>query len=85
MPQKRTFKINIYDLIAAMVFLGRKVTPEDITNYLYNDEWSDIDKYDILRAVNKALDDEMAKLPEDHYGLRKSENGRLYWLNYKVS
>ena len=88
MATKRTFKIHLFDLIAAMVFLSKKVTPEDLTNHLYSENWADCDKYEILDAVNASLDREMkkqtGKRPEDHYGLRKSENGRLYWLSYNI-
>ena len=86
--KKNKFKIHLFDLIAAIVFLGKKVTPEDLTNHLYSENWADCDKYDILAAVNEALDREMdkqsGKRPEDHYGLRKAEAGRLYWLSYNI-
>lgn len=85
---KRTFKIHLFDLIAAMVFLGKKVTPEDITNHLYSENWADCDKYEILDAVNAALDREMeaqtGKRPEDHYGIRMSSEYPLYWLDYSI-
>lgn len=88
MANKRTFKIHIFDLIAAMIFLGKKVTPEDITNHLYSTCWADADKYDILEAVESAFDREMkkqeGKKPEDHYGIRKHADGKLYWLSYSV-
>lgn len=73
--------IHIYDLVAALVFLGKKVKAADIANHIYHDRWSDIDKYDILRGVQKALDKEMAA-DGDHYGLRVE--GGLYWLNYEI-
>lgn len=85
---KRTFRIHLFDLLAAMVFLGKKVTPEDLTNHLYSEKWADADKYEILTAVNTALDREMkvqeGKHGEDHYGLRKHPDGRLYWLSYNI-
>lgn len=86
--KKRTFKIHLFDLIAAMVFIGKKVTPEDIANYLYNENWADADKYEILEAVQAAFDREMKKQEgkrgEDHYGLRKMDGGKLYWLDYNI-
>ena len=88
MANKKTFKIHLFDLLAAMLFLGKKVTPEDIANHLYDTCWASEDKYDILSAVNKAFDREMAnqdgKRPEDHYGLRKHPTLELYWLSYNV-
>lgn len=87
--RKRTFKIHLFDLIAAMVFLGNKVSPEDITNHFYQENWADADKYEILEAVKAAFSREMkvqeGKRAEDHYGIRKSEGLDLYWLNYNVS
>lgn len=88
MANKTTFKIHLFDLLAAFIFLGGKVTPEDITHHLYSTCWADADKYDILTAVKAALAREMGKQegkrPEDHYGLRKSKDHELYWLSYKV-
>ena len=105
MANKRTFKIHIHDLLASMIFLGKKVTPEDISIHLYNTCWSSEDKYDILGAVQAAFDREMKAQEkiqvlagagcygdyirlgvraEDHYGIRKSEHGHLYWLDYNV-
>ena len=85
--KKRSFKIHIFDLIAAMVFLGTKVRPEDITDHLYRENWSSEDKYQILDAVKAAFDREMAaqsgKRPEDHYGIR--ERNGLYWLDYNIN
>lgn len=85
---KRTFKISMPELVAVMVFLGKKVTPEDVTNHLYNEKWGDGDKYLILEAVRKAFKDEMAMQegprPENHYGLCKSESYDLYWLDYNI-
>lgn len=85
--KRRTFKIHIFDLVAAMVFLGKKVTPEDITNHFYNENWGSDDKYEILEAVKVALSREIkkqeGKRPEDHYGIR--ENNGVYWLDYKIS
>ena len=85
---RRVFKIHLFDLLATMLFLGRKVTAEDITHHLYSEQWADADKYDILGAVNDALDREMKKQEgkqrEDHYGLRKSDSGILYWIDYHV-
>lgn len=86
--KKRTFKIHIFDLIAAMVFLGKKVTPEDVANYFYQENWGDADKFELLEAVRTAFDREMdkqkGKRPEDHYGIRKSDSGALYWLDYRI-
>lgn len=86
---RRKLKLHIFDLIASMVFLGKKVTPEDIANHLHSTAWGDEDKYDILKVVNESLEAEMkkqdGKRPEDHYGLRKSSNGGLYWLNYNIN
>lgn len=85
---KHTFKIHIFDLLAAMIFIGKKVTPEDITNHLYTEQWSSENKYDILDAVQSSFDREMAiqegKRPEDHYGIRKHPSLNLYWLDYKI-
>ncbi len=85
---KRTFKIHIFDLIAAMIFLGKKVTPEDITNHLHREVWGDADKYELLGAVQNALTTEISrqvgKKPEDHYGIRKAKDLDLYWLDYKI-
>lgn len=82
----KVYRIHLFDLLACLLFLGCKATPEDITNHLYSEQWADADKYDILAAVNTALDREMKikESGEDHYGLRKSEHGALYWLNYSV-
>ena len=84
----RTFKIHLFDLLAAMLFIGRKVTAEDITHHLYSEQWADADKYEILEAVKTALDREMSKQEgrhrEDHYGLRKSDSGIMYWIDYRV-
>lgn len=84
--QKRTFKIHIFDLLAAMIFIGKKVTPEDITDHLYRENWASEDKYMILDAVNFALDREMkaqeGARPEDHYGFR--ERNGVYWLDYSI-
>lgn len=89
MTKRRVLKLHIFDLIAAMVFLGKKVTPEDIANHLYNTSWGDEDKYDILKVVKDSLDAEMkkqeGKRPEDHYGIRKSDTSLLYWLSYSVN
>ncbi len=82
---KRKLKIHIFDLVAAMVFLGKKVTPEDIANHLHSTCWGDVDKYDILPVVVEALKAELDKRPEDHYGLRKSETCHLYWLSYSIN
>ncbi|CAM0027417.1 hypothetical protein VPHD148_0131 [Vibrio phage D148] len=85
--KKRTFKIHIFDLIAAMVFIGKKVTPEDLANHFYNENWADADKYEVLDAVKVALDREMGlqkgKRSEDHYGFR--ENNGAYWLDYRIN
>lgn len=82
----RTFKIHLFDLLACMLFLGKKVTPEDITHHLYSEQWADADKYEILEAVKTSLDKEMAKQEgknrEDHYGLRNE--GVFYWIDYRV-
>lgn len=87
--KKRTFKIHIFDLIAAMVFIGKKVTPEDVANHFYQENWGDADKYELLEAVNATFDREMkkqeGKRAEDHYGIRKSDTSDLYWLDYKIS
>lgn len=89
MTKRRTLKLHIFDLIAAMVFLGKKVTPEDISNHLYTTSWGDEDKYDILKVVKSSLEEELkkqtGKRPEDHYGLRKSHTSDLYWLDYNVN
>lgn len=86
--KKRVFKIHLFDLIAAMVFLGKKVTPEDIANHFYQENWGDADKYELLEAVNTTLKREMkkqeGKRPEDHYGIRKSPESELYWLAYSI-
>ena len=88
MTVKRTFKIHLFDLLAAMIFLDKKVTPEDVTNHLYSEQWASEDKYDILDAVKAAFDREMKKQegnrPENQYGLTKSDHVLLYWLSYKV-
>ena len=84
--KRRIFKIHAYDLLEALVYLGRKVTPEDITNHMYTEKWASEDKYDILKAVKSSLDIEMGLQDgprgEDHYGLR--ERNGVYWLNYHI-
>ena len=89
MANKRTFKIHIFDLIAAMVFLGKKVTPEDVAEYFYQENWGDADKWELRDAVKVAFEREMKKQtgsrPEDHYGIRKHPELDVYWLNYKIS
>lgn len=82
MIKKTTVKIHVYDLIAAMVALGKKVKPADIANYVYNDKWSDIDKYDILRAVEAALAKEVKDGNTNPYGVQQDKG--LFWLKYKV-
>ena len=84
--KRRVFTIHLFDLIAAMVFMDKKVTPEDITHHLYSENWADADKYEILEAVKAAFKREMAKVEEgvNPYGLRKSPGGELYWLSYSV-
>ncbi len=78
----KTFRVSKFDLIAAMVFLGKKVKADEIADHMYNANWSDVDKYDISAAVKKALTEDLEMRPEDHYGIRES-NG-FYWLAYRV-
>lgn len=88
MSVKRTIKISTFDIVAALVFLGHQVTPEEITQHLHISYLGDIDKYEILKAVKVRLAEEMkvqtGPRPEDHYGIRKHPSGELYWLNYNA-
>lgn len=88
MSVKRTIKISTFDVVAALVFLGNQVTPEEITQHIHITYLSDIDKYELLKAVKDRLAIEMeaqtGDRPEDHYGIRKHSNFELYWLAYNA-
>ena len=80
--KKKTVKVHLYDILAALIYFGHKVTPQDIAEHLRGDLWSDVEVDVIEDAVRVTLETELED-SEDHYGLR--ENNGAYWLNYRIN
>lgn len=80
--KKKTVKVHLFDVIAAMVYIGHVVTPFDIAEHIRDKYWADVDEEVLTDAVRETLESEIGG-DTSQYGVR--ERNGAYWLKYSVN